>query len=210
MTTIDPHINLMDRFNKGEQEAFRVIFDRFYARINYFAFKLLQDHGAAEEIALDTFTTLFRKCADFPAETNIRAFLYISTKNACYSYLKKKNTLLEKQKSFYQHEQQNEAEAQASTEGDEVEGEVLDAIYRAVEKLPSRCKIIFKMIYYDGLKAAQVAEQLHISVNTVKNQRARAIQVLRNLLTEKEFAILLATLAILAQEAGPGLVSTTL
>ena len=53
-------------------------------------------------------------------------------------------------------------------------------IQHAVNQLPPRCKIIFKLIKEDGLKYREVAEILNLSVKTVDNQLATALRKIGN------------------------------
>ena len=53
---------------------------------------------------------------------------------------------------------------------------MLSLIQRAIDQLPPKCKMIFKLAKEDGLKYREVAEVLNISVKTVENQLAIALQ----------------------------------
>ena len=54
--------------------------------------------------------------------------------------------------------------------------EMLNKIKRAVNELPPRCKLIFKLVKEDGLKYREVAELLQLSVKTVEAQMAIALR----------------------------------
>jgi RNA polymerase sigma-70 factor (ECF subfamily) len=62
--------------------------------------------------------------------------------------------------------------------------ELNDKITEAIEKLPSECKRIFKMSRFDGMKYAEIAAQLNISVKTIETQISRALSRLRKELKE--------------------------
>ena len=51
----------------------------------------------------------------------------------------------------------------------------MEAIHNAIENLPEECRRIFKVLYYEELQPAEVAELLQISVNTVYVQKSRAV-----------------------------------
>src|SRR4030095_10626918 len=57
-----------------------------------------------------------------------------------------------------------------------ITGEIYKNIREAIESLPPRCKMIFKLIREDGLKYKEVAEILNISVNTIDVQMAIAVK----------------------------------
>lgn len=61
----------------------------------------------------------------------------------------------------------------------QVEAEMFEEIFAAIEKLPTECRRIFKMSYIDHLDIQEITEQLNISKATVKTQRQRAKKFLR-------------------------------
>ena len=63
--------------------------------------------------------------------------------------------------------------------------ELLEQIRLEIEKLPAKCRQIFKMTYYEDKKAAEIAEELNISVRTVETQIYKGLKTLRNLFARK-------------------------
>jgi RNA polymerase sigma-70 factor (ECF subfamily) len=67
-----------------------------------------------------------------------------------------------------------------------IKGEMFAVLRMEVEKLPADCRRVFKMLYYEGKKPAEVAAILNISVNTVAAHRYNALKFLRkNSLTDR-------------------------
>jgi RNA polymerase sigma-70 factor (ECF subfamily) len=60
-------------------------------------------------------------------------------------------------------------------------------IARAIENLPAQRKIIYRMNREESLNYRQIAEELQISRNTVKNQLSSALQYLRACLKSTRF-----------------------
>lgn len=60
-----------------------------------------------------------------------------------------------------------------------LEEEVYAVLIEALNSLPEKCKEVFELSCLEGMKYKDIAEQLAISVNTVKSQRARAIELLK-------------------------------
>lgn len=58
--------------------------------------------------------------------------------------------------------------------------ELEQKITQAVNNLPPKCKAVFVLSRYEGLKYKQIAEHLDISVKTVENQMGSALQKLRD------------------------------
>ncbi|HEX6428118.1 MAG TPA: RNA polymerase sigma-70 factor [Niastella sp.] len=180
-------------FQAGDEKAFRQVFEHFYPALLAFIRKLTGSQEEAEDISLNAFQALFNRCRLFNTEDNIKAFLYISARNSSLNYLKSKKRIEEKQKRFAAR-MQNDTALQYEYE---MKSEIVEAISNAIENLPEECKKIFKLLIYKELKPAEVADMLQISVSTVYNQKSRAVQALRIMLSENSMAIawLLLTIA---------------
>ena len=170
----------LNAFQEGNAKAFQEVFNRYNKRLCYFAEQKVQDRKDAEDIVADTFGKLWQGHAGFNSEESIRAFLYITTRNACISFLRQKHRReASGQELLYLFGDKDDGDALH----DMIEAELLEIIYQAIEELPRKCKAIFKLIYFEGLSTKEVAEKLRISERNVLNQKARAIQLLkRNLL----------------------------
>ena len=79
---------IVSGFNKGNQRSFSSIFNTYYASLCFFAERMILDKQEAEDIVEETFVKLWRLHANFETMQNIKAFLYITTKNACLNYIK--------------------------------------------------------------------------------------------------------------------------
>ena len=172
-------------FRRGEHTAFKKVYDLLFPQLHYFTIKLINDREEAEDIVIQAFEKLFKRHYDFDSFPNLRAYLYISARNACFNYLKFKQRNLARA-----NELASEMESEETIEKAIIEAEVLQSIYAAVERLPTECKKVFKLIYYENLEHAIIAERLNISVFTVRNHRKRAIQLLRQMLSQKQHWVL--------------------
>jgi RNA polymerase sigma-70 factor (ECF subfamily) len=64
-----------------------------------------------------------------------------------------------------------------------INGEKMDAIHKAIARLPEKCREVFVMAYIEEKKNAEIAEMLHISVRTVEAHIFKALKLLRSMLT---------------------------
>jgi RNA polymerase sigma-70 factor (family 1) len=169
--------DIVAELRKGSTQALRIVHTLYYPALRSFAGNLAGNFPEAEDILTEIFVTLWRKHKDFETLTNIKAFLYISTRNACINRIKKlqreaarKNGLSNYLSPDYEGIVLNEM----------IRVEMLQRIYEAIDALPTRCKRVVKLYYVEGLSNAQIALETRISVNTVKNHKARALHLLRN------------------------------
>jgi RNA polymerase sigma-70 factor (ECF subfamily) len=118
---------------------------------------------------------------------NVNAFLYITTRNACLNQLKQmqRESLSKKQFAWVSGDKEE------FVLNEMIRVEVLQEIHREIDNLPAQCQKIFKLSYYEGKKNHEIAELLNISVHTVKNQKARAIQLLKVKLPDRNLVTIL-------------------
>ena len=124
----------------------------------------------AEDIVQDLFLKLWEKDRFIDCKP---AFLYICAKNAALNYLRtrKLESFLAESIDLFDMEDDNEAERDYMDK--------LERIYEAVESLPPQCREVLKKIYFEEKSYAQVAEEMHLSLNTIKTHIYLAIKTLR-------------------------------
>jgi RNA polymerase sigma-70 factor (family 1) len=156
--------------------AFATLFKQYYAPLVFFARKIVADPLAAEDIVTETFLKFWQKQQHFSCDKPIKAFLYISTRNACLNHL---------QQAQYQARARESLRLITDDSTDFVlneitRAEVLREICCLVESLPIQCRKIVLMSYVAGLTNQQIARRLQLSVHTVRNQKVRGIQIMRS------------------------------
>ena len=173
----------------GDEHAYDQIFNYFYPALCFFARRFIPANGAAEEIAQDVLFKLWQKRIDFNDFSAVKAFLYISTKNACLDSIDQEQRKLKRDHNWYlEHEN-----IEPALEERIIQTEVLLQIAQAIDQLPDQCRKIMKMSYEQGLSGKEIAEQMQLTVSTVNNQKARGIALLRkNLKPESFFLVAIA------------------
>ena len=167
---------IVSELKRGSTKALHAVHDLYYPALRNFAMSLVGDGPAAEDIVAEVFVTLWKKHEDFGTLQNIKAFVYISTRNACINHIKKlqRDVVMKSGLTNYLSVDHEEFAL-----NEMIRAEVLQQIYQAIEALPSQCKKVFKLCYVEGLTNSEVAERFAISVNTVKNHKVKALGLLR-------------------------------
>lgn len=168
----EPLIELQCIANGDEQE-FRRLFHYFSPRLNQFAYSIVRIKEAATEIVDDVFIKLWKHREKATAILNIRVYLYVAVKNSALNYLSSKANL-------QVTEPFNHVDIALSRDPlpDQklISAELQKRITAAIEALPPRCKMIFKLVREDGLRYKDVAEILNLTVNTVDAQMVIAVK----------------------------------
>jgi RNA polymerase sigma-70 factor (ECF subfamily) len=165
---------LLLQISEGRQAAFRQVYLLFYKRLFHFAFAIVKTRELAEEIVEDVFVGLWKKQAAARQVQNLRIYLYTATKNTALNYLSKKAR--ESITEPFDHIQIELNGSAVTPEQILITAEMYKKIQTAVEALPPRCKMIFKLVREDGLRYKEIAEILNISVNTIDVQMAIAVR----------------------------------
>jgi RNA polymerase sigma-70 factor (family 1) len=165
---------ILNKIAGGDQHAFRQVFYCYHKRLVHFASSLVKTREAAEEIVGDVFIKVWKNRAGLGHIQNLKIYLYTATKNTALNYLSKK--ALENITDSFDNLDISLQETAISPEQIMITAEMNKKICDAVNSLPPRCKMIFKLVREDGLRYKEVAEILHISVNTIETQMTLAIK----------------------------------
>ena len=124
----------------------------------------------AEDIVHDVFLKLWDKQVFRLPENDLKRILYVSVRNACLDYLRRMNI-----------EQEVIDHRALQLKSDELfmREDLLELLMKKIAELPERSQEIFRMSYIEGLKAAEIAERLNLSVRTVENLLYRSLLHLR-------------------------------
>lgn len=150
------------------------LFNTYYARLCLFAHKIIENKEAAEDIVQDVFVKIWNKSIDVTEPAAIKSFLYLSVRNACLNYLRHVGV----EQKFLDSQNSNSTEVDKVLENI-IRAEVLGEVHRAIESLPAGCRQVLKLAYFESLKNDAIAKELGVSINTVKTQKQRALQLLR-------------------------------
>ena len=160
-----------------DQAAYKELFTSLYSSLFLFAKSLVKSKEAAEEVVSDVFIHIWEKRRGLEKIENLRVYLYVSTRNASLNYINRhKRTATNPIEEF----QAEFTSIYFDPEQLMITADMLALIKRSIDQLPPKCKIIFKLVKEDGLKYREVAEILNISIKTVENQLAIALQKIGN------------------------------
>jgi len=174
-------------FQQGQASAFNIVFNRYYPALCFFAARLTQNQLAAEDITQESFVKLWEKHAGFESADAIKAFLYISVRNACFNFVKRSQTAIKNQKVWSQVWD----EAEDYVLNQMTYSEMLRELNFYLDNLPPECGKIMRLSYIEGLTNQEIANLLSISIHTVKNQKARAIYLIRKKLSNKPLLLMM-------------------
>lgn len=183
MIPIPGEKEVINGLHHGHEGHIRALFAMYYRALCYFSERIIHQKPESEDIAVETFLKLLDKKKDFDNLADIKAFLFISARNACIDFLRK-----EKRKNGLSRELEIlSATNELTYEQEMIIARVLQTVYAEVENLPGQCRTVFKSFFIEGKSTAIIASEMGISPQTVLNQKSKAIKVLRLSLLDEGF-----------------------
>lgn len=180
------------RFKTGSVTAYKNIFDLYYKPLCSFAKKYVPDTAVAEDIIQELFVKFWEQRNEIRFKTSVKSYLFQAARNECLNYLKHQH-VKEKYAIHIKH-----VSADSFFYDQLEEEEINQLIYKAILSLPPRCKQIFEMSRFEGKSFEEIAQELSISRNTIKNQLVSALKQIRLALEKNMILFLIFLLKILS------------
>ena len=168
---------IQKRLGRDDQSALKMLYEGFGPSLFEFAFAIIQSQQLAEEIVSDVMIKIWEKRLRVSTLENFKWYLYVATRNTSYSYHRKYS----KQKSINLNEL-TLPYYQLNTTPEDIllTSEALYAIHQAINSLPPKCRLVFKLVKEDGLKYREVAALLRLDIKTVENQMGIALKKIQS------------------------------
>src|SRR4051812_40821442 len=90
----DPDVLLMLGCKRGDERAFRALFDKYKRRIVNYARRFVYEQQRAEDVAQEVFLRLYRARESYEPKTKFRTYLYHIATNACLNHVRKRDWLV--------------------------------------------------------------------------------------------------------------------
>ncbi|OGU54238.1 MAG: hypothetical protein A2V66_12305 [Ignavibacteria bacterium RBG_13_36_8] len=161
----------------SKAKAFEILFKKYCQSLIYFSRRYVFDKQIAENIVQDVFAGIWQKRQNLDPSQSIKAYLFAAVKNESFKYLRHINV---ESRSYDRVIKLVNIEKTPEEILDEKE--LRDRLNSAINDLPEKCREIFFMSRFDGLKYSEIAEILGISIKTVETQMGRAFKKLREYL----------------------------
>lgn len=165
---------LQQRIADYEDEvSYKKLFFHFFLPLKSFSFSIIKSKELAEEIVSDILIEIWAKRKQLTEIEDLKMYLYVSVRNA--SLRKSRQT---KKSMVFSLDEVN-VEFTSTYENAEsilLTRELAEKIDEAIQQLPQRCKLIFKLAKEDRLKYKEIAVLLNISVKTIDHQVSIALK----------------------------------
>lgn len=150
------------------------LYEGFYASLMAFAARYLNHDYAimAEDCVQEAIVKAYHTRQTFVSSAQFKSFLFTCIRNNCISVLRKASV-----QESYVSQSQEEMEQEISARI--IEQEALDMLHEAINQLPEIYRQVFELSYEKGLKNAEAAEMLHITIDGFNKRKSKMISLLR-------------------------------
>lgn len=175
------------RISQGDEAAFTEMFFHYTARIHPFIKKMTRSEEITEEIVQDVFVSLWRNREKLPEINNYTAYIFTIASNRTFNYLKTKAREIVRLQELTKVEKSFTNVTEETIDLNESK----DLINKLVNRLTPQKKLIYQLTREQGLSHDEIAVQLNISKNTVKNHLVQTLKFLRENLTNRHSSSLI-------------------
>lgn len=157
---------------KGDEKAYKIFFEEYYQILGVFALKYVKEKEIAEDIVNDVVLELYSRKLKFENLIALKSFLYLSIKNRSLNYIRHHNA---RERYFHDASQKQQEEFFLDNI---IEEEMYFLLEKAVNELTDPIRQIYRLSF-QGSSNEEIAEQLNLTLDSVKSYKKRGKSVLR-------------------------------
>ena len=164
-----------------DKKVFRELFDLHFNALCGFGRKYMND-DSIEDVVQEVFISFWYKKDDFDNLNAVKSYLYKSVRNKCLNAIR--DSLVQ------QKQNEGKLESEIQFENYVIEEETFNQLYNEIKNLPAASQEIM-LLALNGLKNQEIADELDISLNTVKTQKKIAYAKLKKRMSSIMYSLLL-------------------
>jgi RNA polymerase sigma-70 factor (ECF subfamily) len=165
---------LLDALRSGRPEAFSECYIKYRARLIVYAISILGNESDAQDVVQDFFTDIYERQLYKNINTSLKYFLYASIKNRCLNKIRNDENRQRILKTIVPCE-----DKLPSSDGQIDLRWIQTEISSKITNVAPQSSKVFELAYFKGMNRNEIAEQMGISPNTVKNQLLRALKIVK-------------------------------
>lgn len=172
---------IIKQLKDGNEVAYKYLYDHHYVLLCHVANGYLHDHFLAETIVGDVIFHLWEIRDSLDISISMRAYLMKAVRNRCLNHINSEREQREVSFSAFSPEEFPEKYIMSGDYplGTLLEHELEDKVHGAISRLPEVYKIVFLKSRFEDKTYEEIAQELKISINTVKYHIKSALALLQ-------------------------------
>jgi len=174
---------LNELLRTGSRKSYEAFFKKYYQDLYLWSNSIVKNADAAEDIVQDFFIDFWEKKRFKSVTSNLQSYIYRSVRNSSLNYIKREQKLI--------HDIEHLEEKESAPKANSTTIENSQQIYSAINELPEKCREVFMLCCVSGYTYNEAAEELNVTINTVRTHMVRAFKFLREKLKSPHLFYLL-------------------
>lgn len=170
---------LVERARRGEKGGFESLFDRYYERIRQYAYRIVLEHHAADDVAQETFIRAARKLPGLEQGVAFLSWLFTIASNVARDYLRRQQS--QRAKAFAAYQEQGGGERPSESHGDPTAQQA--RLLRAMQALSPSQREAVALVYFENCSHGEAAKRAGCAESTISWRVFLAKRTLKKLLT---------------------------
>lgn len=170
----DQEQNIIQKLKNGDESGLRQMFDTYYSPLCIFALKYIDSFDLAEDLVQEVFIQFWEKKRINELQGSLKSYLFSAIRNNALNHIRQN-------KKFRIEELDDEFDILMEDTSDKEDLDLKkQMLYKELDALSPQSRLVFEAIIFNDKRYKEVAEELDISLNTVKTHFSRALKQLRS------------------------------
>jgi RNA polymerase sigma-70 factor (ECF subfamily) len=182
---------LISAICKGEEYAIEILYDRYHRYAYALAYRILRDPQAAEDIVQDAFLSIWRKASSYQVQHgSVHSWLQAIVHHRAIDMVRAGAHRDHQWTPLLTDNEQDPPSEQPDVWDQTWQGEQRRVIRSVLDQIPAEQRMVIELAYFGGYTHAEISEQYHIPLGTVKGRMRLGLQKMKILLSEQGLEML--------------------
>lgn len=180
---------LVTKVLEGEERAFAQLFVQYKNSIYYMLLEIVRNHDDAEDLTLEAFGKAFANLHTYSPKFAFSTWLYRIATNNCIDFLRKEKGIfvsIDNDDQNNIHEAERLKSHELNPEEKLIRKQKVTLLHNFVKRLKPRYRTLIELRYFQEYSYKEIADELNISLGTVKGQLFRSRKMLFDLIENTE------------------------
>jgi len=178
MTENENDVNLIERFNNGDESAFNEIAKKYQQRIYWHARRMTGNHLDADEIVQEVLLVMYRKIKTFNFRSSLYTWIYTITTTRSINFIKRRSL----KQAFSLHDVENDQKSETDVITDLESKEEVKRLENFLQYIPAKQREVFILRAIDGLSYKEISEITGRSEGGLKSNYFHALRKLTEMM----------------------------
>ena len=182
---------LISAICKGEESAIEVLYERYHRYAYSLAYRILREPVASEDIVQDAFLSIWRKASSYQAQNgSVQSWTQAIVRHRAIDKIRASAHREYQWTPLQADNEQDPPDEQPDVWEQTWQSEQHRIIREVMLQIPSEQRMVIELAYFGGLTHAEISEQCHIPLGTVKGRMRLGLQKMKSLLAERGLGVI--------------------